>query len=219
MERLLDFVTGKLSRRTVLNALIPLIFVFYFGTLVMTVFLFPHHYDWRSVVISNLLSPGHNPEFHWFASLGLSSAGLCAVPFGGYIGHRLRPVSPLLANIGAAALAGGFVMFILAVLIVTRRSHPILGMLGLHEMLARAAAVGLGIGIICFNGCALRAARSIVRDRYGRELLFSWSFITMLALVSIAGSVYTVLLSKFGVLGVLPGYRLLRLSPLLHLAF
>ena len=219
MERLLDFVTGKLSRRIMLSTLIPLIFICYFGTLVMTVFVFPHRYDWRYGVISNLLSPGHNPGFHWFASLGLSLAGLSAVPFGGYIGHRFRPVSRLWANIGAAALTGGFVTFILAVVIVTRRSHPIFGMLGVHEMLARTAAVGLGIGIISFDGCALRAARSILRDRYGRGLLFSWSFITVLALVSIAGSLCTVLLSKFGVPGLLPGYQLLRLSPLWHLAF
>jgi len=219
MERVLDFVTGKLSRRMMLSALIPLIFIFYFGTLVITVFLFPRPYDWRSGVISNLLSPAHNPEFHWFASLGLSLAGLCAVPFGGYIGHRFRPVSRLWANLGATALSGGFVTFILAVVIVTRRSHPIFGMLGVHEMLARTAAVGLGIGIICFNGCALQAARSIVRDRYGRGLLFSWSCIALLAVVSIAGSLCTVLLPKFGVFGLLPGYRLLRLSPLWHLAF
>jgi len=219
MERVLDFVTGKLSRRMMLSALIPLIFIFYFGTLVITVFLFPRPYDWRSGVISNLLSPAHNPEFHWFASLGLSLAGLCAVPFGGYIGHRFRPVTRLWANIGATALTGGFVTFILAVVIVTRRSHPIFGMLGVHEMLARTAAVGLGIGIICFNGCALQAARSIVRDRYGRGLLFSWSCIALLAVVSIAGSLCTVLLPKFGVFGLSPGYRLLRLSPLWHLAF
>src|SRR5215469_10643088 len=143
MERLLDFVTGKLSRRMMLSALIPLIFIFYFGTLVITVFLFPRPYDWRSGVISNLLSPGHNPEFHWFASLGLSLAGLCAVPFGGYIGHRFRPVSRLLANIGAAALTGGFVTFILAFFFSSRRRHTRFGVLGVHEMLARTAAVGL----------------------------------------------------------------------------
>jgi len=116
-------------------------------------------------------------------------------------------------------LTGGFVTFILAVVIVTRRSHPVFGMLGVHEMLARTATVGLGIGIICFHGCALRAARSIARDRYGRGLLFSWSFITTLALVSMAGSLCTVLQSKFGASGFLHGYRLLGLSPLWHLAF
>jgi hypothetical protein len=219
MERLLDFVTGKLSRRTMLSFIIPLIFICYFGTLVMTVFLFPQRYDWRFGVISNLLSPGHNPRFHWFASLGLSLAGLCAIPFGGYIGHRFRPVSRLWANIGATALTGGFVTFVLAVVIVTRRSHPIFGMLGVHEMLARTAAIGLGIGILCFSGCALRAARSIVRDRYGRGLLFSWLLITMLALVSMAGSICNLLLSKLGVAGLLMWYQSPRLSPLLHLAF
>jgi hypothetical protein len=143
-----------------LSALVPLIFICYFGTLMMTVLVFPQHYDWRFGVMSNLLSPGHNPRFHWFASLGLSLAGLCAVPFG-----------------------------------------------------------GLGIGIICFNGCALRAARSMVRNRYGRGLLFLWVLITMLALVTITGSICNLLLAKLGVPGLLLWYQPLRLSPLWHLAF
>jgi len=202
-----------------LGAVIPLIFTFYFGTLITAVFVLPQSYDWRFSVISNLLSAQRNPEFHWVASLGLALAALCAVPFGGYIGHRLRPVSRLWANIGAGALICGFVLLLFAALIVTRRSHPVFGILGVHELLARTSVIGLGTGIICFYGCILRGTRSIGRHRYGRGLVFLWSVITLFALVAIAGSICTVLLSKAVVPGLFPVYRLLRQSPVWHLAF
>lgn len=53
----------------------------------------------------------------------------------------------------------------------------------------------------------------------GRGLVFLWSVITLFALVAIAGSICTVLLSKAVVPGLLPVYRLLRQSPVWHLAF
>jgi hypothetical protein len=218
-QRLLDFVTGKLSGRVVLGTLIPAIFICYFGTLLMAVFCFPESYDWRSSVISNLLSPEHNPKFHWLASIGLAFAGLFAVPFGGYIGQRLRPVSRLWANIGVGALISGFVLLILAAIIVTRRSHPLFGILGIHELLARTSAIGLGIGIVCFYGCLLRGTSSIGRNRRGRALVFLWSIITLSALIALTGSFCAVLLSKAGVLGLLPAGQLLKHSPLWHLAF
>jgi hypothetical protein len=218
-QRLLDFFAGKLPRRVMLGAVIPLIFTFYFGTLITAVFVLPQSYDWRFSVISNLLSPQRNPGFHWVASLGLALAALCAVPFGGYIGHRLRPVSRLWANIGAGALICGFVLLLFAALIVTRRSHPVFGILGVHELLARTSVIGLGTGIICFYGCILRGARSIGQHQYSRGLVFLWSIIILSELTAMAGSLCTVLLSKSGLVGSLPVYPLLKHSPLWHLAF
>jgi hypothetical protein len=106
-ERLFDFFSGNVPRRTVLSTLVPLMLVFYFGTLTLAVCVFPGSYDWRSSVISILLSPRHNPEFHWLASLGLSLTGLLSIPFGGYISDRLRPASRLAANIGRAFSSAG----------------------------------------------------------------------------------------------------------------
>lgn len=220
-QRLFDFFSGNLSRRTLVSALVPLIFIFYFGTLILAVAVFPKSYDWRSSVISNLLSPRHNPEFHWLASLGLSLTGLLAIPFGGYIGHRLRPVSPLGANIGMASFIGGFTALILAAMIVTRHSHPILGGLGIHEILARTSALGLGIGIICFSWCAHQGSRAGLTDRrlYPRSLVVSWTILTFLALVTLTGCVCSVLIAKIGVPGLLPLYQLFRHSPFWRLAF
>jgi hypothetical protein len=220
-ERLLDFFSGNVSRRIVLSALVPLIFIFYFGTLTLAGCVFPETYDWRSSVISNLLSPRHNPEFHWLASFGLALTGLFAVPFGGYIGRRLRPASQLGANIGRAFFIGGFVALILASVIVTRRSHPIAGILGIHEILARTSALGLGIGITCFWWCAWRGSHttSIDRKRYPRSLAFFWTILTFLAFLAVGGCVCSVLIPKTGVPGLSSLYQLLRHSTLWHLAF
>jgi hypothetical protein len=57
---LANYLSGNLQRRTML-------FVFYFGTLALAAFVFPESYDWQSSVISNLLSPHRNPQFHWLA--------------------------------------------------------------------------------------------------------------------------------------------------------
>jgi hypothetical protein len=220
-ERLFDFFSGNVPRRTMLSTLIPLIFIFYFGTLILAVFAFPESYDWRSSVISNLLSPGRNPEFHWLASLGLSLAGVLAIPFGGYIGYRLRVASRLGANISMASFIGGFVALILAAVFVARRSHPILGMLGIHEILARTSAFGVGIGIIGFCWCALRGSRapSIDGRLYPRSLVFSWTILALMVLLTVVGCLCSALIPKIGVPGLLPLYQLLRHSPFWHLAF
>jgi hypothetical protein len=215
---LFDFFTGNLPQRTVLSTLVPLIFVFYFGTLLFAIWVFPGDYDWRSSVISNLLSPRHNPEFHWFASLGLSLTGLLSIPFGGYIGNRLRPASRLGANIGMTFFTGGFVVLSLAAVIVTRRSHPIVGILGIHEILARTSALGLGVGIICFSWCAWRGC-SIDRKLYSRKLVFSWSALTFLALLAVAGSIGSLLIPRSGTSQLSSVYQLLKHSPFWHLAF
>jgi hypothetical protein len=46
--------------------------------------------DWRYRMISDLISPRNNPEFHWIPSLGITIAGLLLIPFIGYIHRRLH---------------------------------------------------------------------------------------------------------------------------------
>ena len=148
-------------------------------------------------------------------------AGLLAIPFGGYIGYRLRVASRLGANTSMASFIGGFVALILAAVFVARRSHPILGMLGIHEILARTSAFGVGIGIIGFCWCALRGSRapSIDGRLYPRSLALSWTILALMALLTVVGCLCSALIPKIGVPGLLPPYQLLRHSPFWHLAF
>ena len=92
---LFNFFSGNLTRKTLLFVVVPLIFLSYFGTLVFAIFRFPEAYDWRDSVISHLISPRNNPEFHSVPSFGMAITGLLMIPFAGYINRRLRVASQL----------------------------------------------------------------------------------------------------------------------------
>ena len=91
LRGLLNFISGDLERKTLLCVLVPLIFMAYFGTLAFACFWFPGTYDWRYRVISSLISPWNNPEFHWIPSAGITGTGLLMIPFVGYMGVFAYP--------------------------------------------------------------------------------------------------------------------------------
>lgn len=94
--------------KTLLFVLIPIIFVFYFGTLITAIWLFPAAYNWRHKSISKPLYPQNNPEFHFIPCFGVAVAGLPMIPFVGYVSRRLRAVSSTAASIGTGTLAAGW---------------------------------------------------------------------------------------------------------------
>ena len=130
----LNFFSGNLTRRTLLFVLIPLIFLSYFGTLASAIFFSPIAYDWRYSVISHLISPRNNPEFHTVPSLGIAITGLLIIPFAGYINRRLRVLSRLGANIGTVAFANGAILLALAGLIVSQGHTRTSSLPKLHGM-------------------------------------------------------------------------------------
>jgi hypothetical protein len=204
-----------------LCAQIPLILICYFGTITFTALALQESYDWRSSAISYLLSPRHDPGYHWIASLGLSLSGFLGIPFGGYIRHRLRPVSRPGANIGMSVLMTGFVALILAATIVTRRTHHVIGKFGIHEILARISALALGTGIVCFCWCVLR---ELFNDRTDRRphiacLAFTWSMLIFLPLFAALTCGVCAFIPRAGVPWLLPLYEAVRHSPLWKLAF
>jgi len=83
-----------LYRRSTLGALLALIFISFFGTLTVSAWMFPHDYDWRYRVISNLLSPRDNPNHYWLAASGLVLTGLLMLPFAGYLQRHLEGIAP-----------------------------------------------------------------------------------------------------------------------------
>jgi hypothetical protein len=187
LAKLFNLLSDNFTRRTLQFALIPLMFVSYFGALGLSVLLFPGAYDWYNASISTLLYPRNNPEFHFIASIGIAVAGLLTLPFAGYINRRLRIVSPVAANGGTIAFVGGVICLILAGLIV---SHPLYGRSSvprLHSILARTAALGIGVGMMMFDACAVRGYFNQVMGKklYRRSLLVLWSLATLPGILAI----------------------------------
>ena len=100
--KVLHFLRGDLTRKTMLFVLVPLILASHFGILVVAVWLYPKSYDWRYTSISQLLYPRNNPEFHAIASVSVALSGVLMLPFAGYIRRRLRGAAPTAATAGAA---------------------------------------------------------------------------------------------------------------------
>jgi hypothetical protein len=120
--------------------------------------------------MSKLLYPRNNPRFHAIGSAGVAVAGLLTIPFAGYIGRRLRAISPLPAAIGALAFGAGAISLIFGAVIVLQPS--------VHELLARGAGIGLGLGMLAFYLCALRGLSVPPNQRRARVRVFlAWSLI------------------------------------------
>jgi hypothetical protein len=175
VSHLIDFCSGRLKQRT-LRIFMPIILASYFGSLTFAIWMFPGPYDWRTRSMSKLLYPRNNPHFHAIVSVGIAVAGLLMIPFAGYIGRRLRVVSPVPAEIGALTFGVGAVSLILGALIVLQ---PFL-----HEMFARGAGICLGLGMLAFYSCALRGLSVPPDERYAQLPIFlAWSLIVPPALL------------------------------------
>ncbi len=184
LRGIFDYLSGNLSRRTLLLVSLPLMWLSYFGTLAIVICFSPQAYQWRHTAISSLLYPRNDPEFHFIASIGVAVAGLLMFPFAGYIRRGLRSASPIAANVGGFAFGAGAVCLILAGLIV---SHPYRGSSNfprLHEMVARGSAIALGTGMLLFWVCAMNGyfRATANQTRYAARLLASWSILTLPAL-------------------------------------
>lgn len=215
------FFFPELTRRMLLLWAVPLIFVAYFGTFACAAVLFPSTYDWRYRVISNLISPRNNPEFHWLPSFGITVTGLLLFPFTGYIHRRLHLVSPAVTIFGTVAFLSGAVLLIFAGLIVPQHSHLNGGPPRLHEMLGRTSAIGLSVGMVCFCVSALKGHLSsgIGKNLFRAGLLVSWISVTLVPLVGAALSGCLLALAKVHLAGWDWIYRALRDTVLWHLAF
>src|SRR5919198_2850229 len=96
-----------LCRKSVLTALLVLIFLAFFGTLALSARMFPQGYDWRYRVISNLLSPRDNPGHFRFAATGVALTGLLMLPFFGYIQRQFNSITPRMARVNTAIFTAG----------------------------------------------------------------------------------------------------------------
>ncbi len=182
---LLDLLASGPRRQNLLTSLIPAIFVIYLGSLAAVIRFCPGTYDWRYKSISWLLYPRNDPGFHFIASLAIAATGLLMVPFASYIRMRLRGASMILTNLGALMFGLGALLLILAGLIV---SHPYAGnprFPRLHEILARSAALALGIGMLMLWLSAIKTwVASPATDALClQRLLIAWSLLVIPAIL------------------------------------
>jgi hypothetical protein len=216
-SKLSKFFSGDIRQRTLLFVLFPLVVGSYFGVLALAVVLFPGAYDWRTMSISKLLYPRLNPQFHYVAAIGIAATGLLMIPFAGYIQRRTRTASPVAVAVGTALFVAGCICLIFAGLV---SSHPLHGgspVPRLHERLARAAAIGIGVGIIIFNACAIKGYfhPATATKRYRRSLIVSWNLLTLPAILVVV--LRLVMFARLPPLD--PFYQTWRRSIAWHLGF
>jgi hypothetical protein len=216
LPKVLSFVRGDLSRKTMLFVVLPLILISHYGVLGLAIWLYPEPYDWRYISISRLLYPRNNPTFYYVASISVVVSGVLMIPFAGYIRRRLRGASPVSGTVGAALYFVGCICLIPAGLIASHPAHGTSSLPKLHEMLARVSVIGIALGILVFNACATRAYfhRADGNAPHRRSLIVSWNLFTLPALlITLAWLVIRVLLKRG------PTRHAIATSPFWHLGF
>src|ERR1700761_7105147 len=106
------------SRGTLRWVFLPLILISFFGSLIVAAWFFPVPYDWRTRVISNLLSPRDDPHFYRVPSIGIAVAGVLMLPLATYFEERTRSISRRLARTGRWSLSVAIGLLICAAIVV-----------------------------------------------------------------------------------------------------
>ena len=203
-----------LYRKSTLAVLLALIFLSFFGTLTVSARMFPHDYDWRYRVISNLLSPRDNPNHYWLAASGLVLTGLLMLPFAGHLERHLKVIAPRAARISAGTFTAGIITLICASFVVPQHMHEVLGVRRLHELLGRSAAGFLAIGMLSACWCAWKG-----RSLFAPRLFWVWSSVTLLPLFGIFVSESLLVLTRLKLSWAIPIRNALRHSVFWHLGF
>ena len=203
------------QRRSGLVVLLCLILISFFGILAVSASTFPHGYDWRYRVISNLLSPRDNPKHYRLAACGLVLTGLFMIPFARHLNRSLAVVSPLAAVIVAGALLLGIVVLIADCFVVPQHAHATLGIRRFHEFLARSAAGLIALSMLVSCWCAWKG----YGRPFPRSLFWTWAIMTLLPLAGVACSEASLLLAQFDPTLSRPIRQAFRHSVFWHLGF
>lgn len=197
--------------------LFPLVVGSYFGVLALAVALYPGDYDWHTTSISKLLYPRENPQFHSIAAAGIAATGLLMIPFAGYIRRRVRMASPVATGIATALFVGGCICLIFAGLVTSHPLHGASPVPRLHERLARAAALGISLGIMVFTACANKGYFNLATATtcYRRSLIVTWNLLTLPAILVLV--LRLAMVARFASLT--PFYQAWRDSAAWHLGF
>lgn len=214
-----NFCAGNITRSTLLNWLLPFSLASFSVTVSIGILIFPGPYDWRTRVISHVLSPRYNPAGCWVPSIGFALAALLSLPFAGYLEQRLSSITPCLARWARWAFTLGFLL--VWGVVVSQNIGLGHRWRWLHETLARMAAAATAVGIVCCGLCALRDQLGFLggRQMLRRRLALCW--VALMIVPSLCGAFGLILL--FGRLAEHPwamqARALLRPTMLWQLAF
>lgn len=172
------------SRGALRWVFLPLILLTFFGSLIVAAWYFPGPYDWRTRVISNLLSPRDDPQFYRVPSIGIAVAGLLMLPLAAYFEERTRAISRRLARTGRWCLSVAIGLLICAAIVVPQHVKPVFGLTRLHEAFARTSAIFFGMAMLAFCACAWKDRRASP-GRLDRRLLPLWCCLTLLPISGI----------------------------------
>ncbi len=146
MVQLADIVTGNIPKKAMLR-LVPVIVAIMAGALFVSNLLFPTVYDWRYMVISDLMSQTDNPLGYIIASLGMSIAGILMIPFLGYYQRRYGKICRGTAGVGTAFLLVGIIGLVSMVTI----GQILTGVDRLHEILGAVSFLGIVFAGMFYN--------------------------------------------------------------------
>jgi hypothetical protein len=205
-----------LYRKVILTALLALICLAFFGTLVLSARMFPQNYDWRYRVISNLLSPRDNPGHYWLPACGIILSAVLMLPFAGYLHWNLEIASPRAARVSAGAFIAGIIALICACLVVPQHVQDVFGIRRLHELIARSAAGSMAIGMLTGCWCAWKGFR---KNLLQARLFWTWSLLTVVPLAGIFFSESLLLITRLHPAWAMPIRSVLRHSVFWHLGF
>src|SRR5438132_7107855 len=209
-------ISAVFHRKSILSALLALIFLSFFGILTLSASMLPQSYDWRYSVISHLLSPRDNPSHYRLAAGGLALTGLLMLPFAGYLRRQLGMIAPRVALLCAGSFLAGIVALICACFVVPQHTHDVLRIRRLHELLGRSAAGFLALAMICGCWCAWKARH---KSRGAARLFWIWSALTLLPLVGIFCSEALLVLTRLEPARMKLVHATLRNSVFWHLGF
>jgi hypothetical protein len=198
-------------------ALLAALAISYFGSLWVGALHYPNGYDWKTNVISNLLSPRDNPHGYWLPSAGVALAAIWMAPLAIWIESELGEDGNAIARrVRRGAFLVGIVCLMLAAVVVPQHVHEVLGMRHAHEMLARTAAAALGLAML--GACKEAGRETGTRAREFRTLRRLWQWTILPTLLGAIASGLVVGLNRWTGAGrIVSDY--LRGTIFWHLAF
>ena len=135
----------------------------FFGSLVLAAHFYPHPYDWRRDVMSQLAEPRFNPRAYLVACAGLALGGLLLAPFPAVLRRRLAASAPVTTRWSGRILMLAALFLTLAGIVPGHIS--VLGRA--HENLAHIYGVALSFAMTGYFCAALRLPRRFVLQRLG----------------------------------------------------